>query len=265
MLRYKNEKEKKDKRMIADFRSAGDAGDSGSALGSGGSPGEGDGDPLRYSHLENPHAQRSLVGSPRGSKESDMTEAAERERARTHARSLTDIGWEGLLHPPLKPACRGELPPQLTLGGPGLSSRLQCPPALGAVPGTRQALGSHGPSADTRRHSRPARRLLPLPGSQHAPEASHPAGPSVPKSSAAEPRGSCSLTAPSPPISWTDISLFHELLSIVLLFIPNFLKRLRLAFLQRQQLELSRLLLVNTFKHSVKTQGSRFDGSSKCK
>ena len=102
--------------MIADFCSAGDAGDSGSALGSGGSPGEGDGDPLRYSHLENPHAQRRLVGRPRGCKESDMTEAAECERARTHVRSLTDIGWEGLLHLPRKPAFRRELPPQLTSG-----------------------------------------------------------------------------------------------------------------------------------------------------
>ena len=38
-------------------------------------PGEGNGNPLQYSCLENPHAWRSLVGySPRGHKESDMTE-----------------------------------------------------------------------------------------------------------------------------------------------------------------------------------------------
>ena len=36
---------------------------------------EGKGYPLQYSHLENPHGQRSLVDfSPSGRKESDMTE-----------------------------------------------------------------------------------------------------------------------------------------------------------------------------------------------
>ena len=39
------------------------------------SPGGGNGNPLQYSCLENPHGQRSLVGySPWGCKESDMTE-----------------------------------------------------------------------------------------------------------------------------------------------------------------------------------------------
>ena len=39
------------------------------------SPGEGNGNPLQYSCLENPHGQRSLVGySPWGREESDMTE-----------------------------------------------------------------------------------------------------------------------------------------------------------------------------------------------
>ena len=39
------------------------------------SPGEGHGNPIQYSCLENPHRQRSLVGySPWGHKESDMTE-----------------------------------------------------------------------------------------------------------------------------------------------------------------------------------------------
>ena len=38
-------------------------------------PGEGPGNPLQYSCLENPHGQRSLVGySPWGDKESDTTE-----------------------------------------------------------------------------------------------------------------------------------------------------------------------------------------------
>ena len=39
------------------------------------SPGGGNGNPLQYSCLENPHRQRSLAGySPWGLKESDMTE-----------------------------------------------------------------------------------------------------------------------------------------------------------------------------------------------
>ena len=42
--------------------------------GLGRSPGEGYGNPLQYSCLENPHGLRSLVGcSPQGHKESDMT------------------------------------------------------------------------------------------------------------------------------------------------------------------------------------------------
>ena len=40
------------------------------------SPGEGNGNPLQYSGLENPYGQGSLVGySPWSCKESDMTEA----------------------------------------------------------------------------------------------------------------------------------------------------------------------------------------------
>ena len=47
---------------------AGDIRDTGSIPGSGRSPGGGYGYPLRYSYLENPHGQRSLVGySPWGS------------------------------------------------------------------------------------------------------------------------------------------------------------------------------------------------------
>ena len=55
--------------------SACNAGDLGSIPGLGRSPGEGHGNPLQYSCLENPHGQRSLVGySPWGHKELDMTE-----------------------------------------------------------------------------------------------------------------------------------------------------------------------------------------------
>ena len=50
------------------------AGNMGLISGSGRSPGEGKGNPLEYSCLENSHRQRSLVGcSPWGHKESDMT------------------------------------------------------------------------------------------------------------------------------------------------------------------------------------------------
>ena len=54
----------------------GDAGDVDSIPGSGRSSGEGNGNPLQYSCLENPMDIRSLVGcSPWGCKESDTTEA----------------------------------------------------------------------------------------------------------------------------------------------------------------------------------------------
>ena len=54
--------------------SACNAGDQGLIPVLGTSPGEGNGHPLQYSCLENPHGLRSLVGySPRDSKESDMT------------------------------------------------------------------------------------------------------------------------------------------------------------------------------------------------
>ena len=49
--------------------------DLGLTPGAGRSPREGNGNPLQYSCLENPHGKRSLVGySPWGLKESDMTE-----------------------------------------------------------------------------------------------------------------------------------------------------------------------------------------------
>ena len=51
------------------------AGDPASVPGPGRSPGDGNGNPLQYSCLENPHGQRSRAGcSPRGHKESDMIE-----------------------------------------------------------------------------------------------------------------------------------------------------------------------------------------------
>ena len=52
------------------------AGDLGLIPGLGKSPGEGYGNPLQYSLLENPHGQRSLAGySPWGRKESDTTDS----------------------------------------------------------------------------------------------------------------------------------------------------------------------------------------------
>ena len=51
------------------------AGDLGSIPGSGRSPGEGHGNPLQYSCLENPQGQRNLAGySPWGHKELDRIE-----------------------------------------------------------------------------------------------------------------------------------------------------------------------------------------------
>ena len=58
--------------------SEGDVGDVGLIHGLGRSPGGGQGNPLQYSCLENPHGQRSLEGySPYGGNESDMTEVTE--------------------------------------------------------------------------------------------------------------------------------------------------------------------------------------------
>ena len=49
-------------------------GDSGLIPGSGSFPGEGNGNPLQHSCLENPHGRRSLMGySPWGRRESDIT------------------------------------------------------------------------------------------------------------------------------------------------------------------------------------------------
>ena len=58
-----------------DKESACNVGDLGLIPGLGKSPGGRHGNPLQYSCLEDPHAQRSLAGySPRGCKESDTTE-----------------------------------------------------------------------------------------------------------------------------------------------------------------------------------------------
>ena len=54
---------------------AGDLGDMGLIPGSGRSPGEGNGNPLQYSWLENPMDGGACLGySPQGHKESDTTE-----------------------------------------------------------------------------------------------------------------------------------------------------------------------------------------------
>ena len=63
--------------------SACNAGDTGSIPGSGRSPGEGNGNPLQYSCLEN-SMERGY--SPRGSKETEVTE--ENEQARSHSTNI---------------------------------------------------------------------------------------------------------------------------------------------------------------------------------
>ena len=67
--------------------SACNMGDLGLIPGLGRSPGEGHGNPLQYSCLENPHGQRSLVGhSPWGPKELDT---AERQSTAAHRSVVT--------------------------------------------------------------------------------------------------------------------------------------------------------------------------------
>ena len=147
---------KKRERKIVDSCSAGDSGDTGLTLGSGRSPGKGNGDPRHYSYLENPHGQRSRVGSPWGCKESGMTEAAERAHmcTHTHTRLLVDVtgGRDSCAHTgarlPLGAASSAGIlgvqwdpPPR---GRAGRTDYSCVSPALGAVPGTRQLLGSHG-------------------------------------------------------------------------------------------------------------------------
>ena len=52
---------------------AGDAGDTGLIPGTGGSPGEGNGNPFQYSCLENPMEREAWWANPWGCKELDMT------------------------------------------------------------------------------------------------------------------------------------------------------------------------------------------------
>ena len=69
-------------------------GDPGSVRGLGRSPGEGNGNPLQYSCLEN-HGLKSLAGfSPLGRKESDMTEQLRHTRKCTcgNKEAIPDIG-----------------------------------------------------------------------------------------------------------------------------------------------------------------------------
>ena len=58
--------------------------------GSGRSPGEGNGNPLQYSYLENPHGQRSLARySLWGCRESDATERLSSKQPRTQERGAS--------------------------------------------------------------------------------------------------------------------------------------------------------------------------------
>ena len=70
--------------------SAYNVGDLGSIPGLGGSPGEGNGNPLQYSCLENPMDRGSLVGyRPWGCKELDMTERLHFHFQRPHFNLIT--------------------------------------------------------------------------------------------------------------------------------------------------------------------------------
>ena len=69
----------------------GDGRDVGSIPGSGRSSGEGNGNPLQYSCLEESHGQRSLVGySPWGRKESDTIERLH-SLTHPHPKKTTDF------------------------------------------------------------------------------------------------------------------------------------------------------------------------------
>ena len=68
--------------------SAWNPGDPGSIPGSGRSPGAGNGNPLQYSCLENPHGGRSLVGySQWGHKESEIVDTVRKFREAVNHRS----------------------------------------------------------------------------------------------------------------------------------------------------------------------------------
>ena len=83
--------------------SACNAGDPGLILGSGRSRGEGKGNPLQYSCLEDPHGQRSLAGySPWGVEKSDMTERLHIYIRFTNARDTSLIPGLGRFHMPVE-------------------------------------------------------------------------------------------------------------------------------------------------------------------
>ena len=68
------------------------AGDLGSILRLGRSPGEGHGNPLQYSCLENPHGQRSLEGySPWCPKEPDTTEQISKHTIVTRTQDIQQM------------------------------------------------------------------------------------------------------------------------------------------------------------------------------
>ena len=85
--------------------SARKVGDRGSIPGSGKSPGEGNGNPLQYSCLENLHGQRGLAGcSSQGCKESDMTEELTKHTI-AYSKPILYI-WKFLVHILLKPSLK---------------------------------------------------------------------------------------------------------------------------------------------------------------
>ena len=88
---------------------AGDVRDTGSIPELGRSPEGGHGNPLQYSHLENPHGQKSLAGySPWGHKESETTE----QLSTTHTGTLLFC----FLQIPALGSLDGLIPPSRTRG-----------------------------------------------------------------------------------------------------------------------------------------------------
>ena len=90
------------------------AGDPGLIPGSGRSPGEGNGNPLQYSCLEDPHGQRRLAGySPWGHEEADTTERLHVYVTFTNAGDASLISGPGRFHMPIE-----QLTPCITTTGP---------------------------------------------------------------------------------------------------------------------------------------------------
>ena len=102
-------------------------------------PGGGQGDPLQYSCLENPHGQRSLVGwSPWSCKESGMTEqlsAHTHTHTHTHAHTHTHTHTPSSMNPIQKAVPHLRLEPQAHWGPSGgmTVSRLEPPGGAGAL------------------------------------------------------------------------------------------------------------------------------------